>query len=113
MPDPSPPDSTFPADTPRESTLPMSEIVKRISESSLELNSYVDKVDFGGGFLSEFIAYHGMWYQAVHSNDEEYRCYSAGHIHVGGNLTIQEAVLATEITLETLIEHIEDCKKNL
>jgi len=110
LPDPSPPDPSFPPDAPRESTLPMSEIVKRITDSSLNIISYVDKIEFAGGFVSEFIAYHGMWYQATHTNDEAFRCYSAGHIHVGGGLTTQEAISATEITLEALVDHIEKYK---
>lgn len=110
LPDPSPPDPKYLEDGIRESTLPMSEIVRRITESSLNIISYVNKVDFAGEFLSEFIGYHGVWYQATHATHDRFRCFAAGHIHVGAQVTTREASEATVITLNALIDHIEKMK---
>lgn len=101
-----PPDDSVPAGTVRFSTLPMAEIVEAVSALGVPEHVLID--DQGGGeFLSEFISYHGLWYQAEHANSTgEDRCVAAGHIHVGGDLTVEEARFAMEVTLEVTLRHI-------
>lgn len=104
QPTPSPPDSTAPPNYVRESTLPMEAIRDRVLAGT-DLHAYIDTGDFGGGFLSEFIAYLGVWYQARHAEGAPL-CVAAGHVHVSGDIDVPTARLATEITLETVLDHV-------
>jgi hypothetical protein len=108
QPTPSAPDDSVEPGHIRYSTLPTFEIVEAVQAASLpRLNPYVDEVGFGGGFVSEFIAYHGTWYQDLHSSpDDPFRNVAAGHIHVGQNVPLESATLATEISLRVLIDHV-------
>lgn len=107
QPTPSPPDSSVPAGTIRESTLPMREIRDAVNAGTT-LNARIDRNGFGGGFLSEFIAYHGVWYQSLHSDpDDEAWSVAAGHIHVGSQVSIAQGRLATEISLRELIKYVD------
>jgi len=36
-----------------------------------------------------------------------FRCVSAGHIHVGGSMTVPNATQAMQITVRTLIAHVD------
>jgi len=109
QPTPSPPDPTVPAETIRFSTLPMQNIVNSVNQAGLGINAFIDSnsANLAGGFLSEFIGYHGSWYQATHSspNDPAW-CVAAGHLHVGINTPLAAAQLATDITLRELITHV-------
>lgn len=106
-PTPSPPDPDFAPNGIRYSTLPMDNIVNAVNASGLGINAFVDRNDFGGAFLSEFIAYHGTWYQGLHSdpNDPLYSV-ASGHIHVGTTVTLPNAIAASEISLRELITHV-------
>lgn len=110
QPTPSPPDASVPAGHIRESTLPMQAIVDAVNEQTT-LNAYIDEVGFGGGFLSEFIAYHGVWYQSLHADPSDpYWVAAAGHIHVGFNyLNDNPAVVrnAMRTTLRTLTDYLD------
>ncbi len=108
-PTPSPPDPDYPISESRPSTLPVDEIVANVSAANIEnLDVFVDVDGDGGGFLSEYIAYHGVWYQDLHSdpNDEAWSV-AAGHIHVGSDLPVADARLAAEISLRTLIGYVD------
>ena len=52
------------------------------------------------------MAYHGTWYRDLNQFGED-NCISAGHIHVGGNINWDTAKIATEETLRTLIDYID------
>jgi len=106
-PTPSPPDDSVPAETLRPSQLPVQQIVADIDAANLGLNAFICYSDSAGGFLSEFLGYHGVWYQAIHNNpnDPDY-CVAAGHIHVGDSITWPDARTAAEVTIRTVIEHI-------
>jgi len=109
QPTPSPPDPTWPADAFRLSTLPDLEIATALIQSDLDINAMVDFFGFGGGFLSEFIAYHGVWYQTMHSDPSDPAwSVAAGHIHVGGQVSLETGQAALDITLRELIEHVDD-----
>ncbi|MCA9243017.1 MAG: hypothetical protein KDA32_03610 [Phycisphaerales bacterium] len=108
QPTPSPPDSSVPAGFVRPSTLPMQDIVDRLENEFPVINPFIDPDGYGGGFLSEFIAYHGVWYQSLHSDPTDPAwSVAAGHIHVGINVTTQQGIRATEITLRTLLDYVD------
>ncbi len=107
QPTPSPPDASVPPGHIRGSTLPMQNIVDRVNADVPELDAFIDENGFGGGFLSEFIAYHGVWYQDLHSDpSDDAWSVAAGHVHVGIDVTIDEGRRATEASLFELIDHV-------
>ena len=109
QPIPSPPDPTRPRNSIRNSSLPMEEIERRVNDSNLDIHAYIDtSYEFVGGFVSEFVAYLGAWYRDEHVSDDILpRCFSAGHIHVGGNVDIPSARTATELSLTALIDDLQ------
>ena len=109
QPTPSPPDASVPAGFVRESTLPMADIVNAVNDAdNLGLNAYIDHDGFGGGFLSEFMAYHGVWYQSLHSDpNDDFWTVAAGHIHVGGRVSNGKARNAVNVTLRTLTDYLD------
>jgi len=107
-PTPSPPDASIPGNTFRRSTLPAREIVAAIQSARIPVNPVICFRRDGGNFLSEFISYHGLWYQGLHySPSDPAWCVAAGHIHVGGIVSVADATKAVEVTLRTLIEHVD------
>jgi hypothetical protein len=91
----------------RESSLPMQDIVDAVNDQT-DIYAYIDDVGYGGGFLSEFIAYHGVWYKEMHDDPSDpLWTIAAGHIHVGVGITIDEGVLASEITLRALTDYLD------
>ncbi len=110
QPTPSPPDNTVPAETIRFSTLPMQNIVNAVNQASLGISAFVDtnSPDLAGGFLSEFMGYHGSWYQSIHNSPSDPSwCVAAGHLHVGISTPQAAATTAVEITLRQLIAHVD------
>jgi hypothetical protein len=111
---PSPPDPSIPAGATRDSTLPISAIFDAVR--------VLDDVDLlihtgpagSGNFLSGFVAYLGIWYQALNaSGHSPNRCVAAGHIHVGDpshEVSYQDHVKQLEkalnATLKAVIEHV-------
>ncbi|MFO0840421.1 MAG: hypothetical protein U1D55_18085 [Phycisphaerae bacterium] len=108
QPTPSPPDPTAAAGFIRYSSLPMQQIVNAVNATpAAGANAFIDQTDFGGGFLSEFIAYMGTWYHDMHANQSDPAWnVAAGHIHVSGNLNVGRARLATEVTLRELLNYV-------
>jgi len=108
QPTPSPPDGTAPPGFIRFSSLPMQGIVDAVNGAGLGLNGFIDNTGFGGGFLSEFIAYHGTWYHDEHADPkDQYRNFAAGHIHVGTNVSVPQGVAASEVSLRVLTDHLD------
>ncbi len=109
QPTPAPPDAGHPTNGLRLSTLPAQEIVDAVDAAALNLTPYICFTQDGGGFLSEFIAYHGVWYQALHANpDDPAYCVTAGHVHVGTFINWPTATTAAEITLRVVIRRVEE-----
>ena len=107
-PTPSPPDASVPAGFLRRSTLPVTAIRDAVNAAALGVYAIICESGDGGGFLSEFVAYQGVSYQAAHAHpDDPARCVAAGHVHVGGRIPAATAALATDITLRKVIEHID------
>lgn len=108
QPTPAPPDSSIGPGQLRLSTLPVQEILDDVNTASPPLSAFICFSGSGGGFLSEFIAYHGVWYQSIHSNPSDPAwCVASGHIHVGSGLSWPNARRAAEISLRTLIRHVD------
>ncbi len=109
QPTPAPPDDSVPANHLRTSKLPVEEIATAVRNANLGLNAFVCYAHDGGGFLSEFEAYHGVWYQAIHNSpaDPDW-CIAGGHVHVGGLISWETARLAAEVTLREVIRRVDD-----
>ncbi len=107
QPDKIPPDDSIAPNASRFSSLPKSAIQTAVNAAGIGVNAYVDDAG-GGNFLSEYIGYHGLWYQSQHAaaNDPN-RCYAAGHIHVGSRVTVEQGRIATEITLDQLMNYLD------
>jgi len=106
QPTPCPPDDTVPADYIRHSTLPVQQIADAINEENL-LDAWVDWEGNPGKYLCEYIAYLGMWYQSIHSQSfDPYPCKVAGFIHVNSEVNVEDATIASEITIRKTIEYL-------
>ena len=110
LPTPSPPDSTYPQNTARYSSLPMDSIEAAMNVSGLSIFAVIDYTYGTGNYLSEFMGYHGVWYKAIMDslNNLNNACYMAGHIHIGGLADWGEAHEAVKITLREVIEVLND-----
>ena len=106
FPTPNPPDDSVPTNHVRHSSLPMQNIVDAINNSDLGLNSYIDLQGDPGHFVSEFMGYHGVWYHSIYEFGD-LPCYMAGHVHVGGLIDWDVATLATEETIRTVINYLD------
>lgn len=108
QPTPSPPDPSVAAGFVRHSTLPKTNIRDAVNAANLGVNAFIDQTGNGGGFLSEFMAYHGTWYQSIHSSpsDPDWNV-AAGHIHVGTAVSTAQGFEATKISLRELITHVD------
>jgi len=107
LPTPNPPDQNEDTFFLRNSNLPMNDIIDNINNnlSSLGLDVYIDEFGDPGHFVSEFMAYHGVWYRDLNITGDD-KCIAAGHIHVGGLVEVNNAKIATEESLRTLIDYI-------
>ena len=109
-PTPSPPDSTYPQNTPRYSSLPMDSIYSAVSLSGLNTYPVIDYTYGTGNYLSEFLGYHGLWYKAEMDslNIISSSCHVAGHIHIGGYVDWDDAHEAVKLTLREVIEVLDE-----
>ena len=104
-PTPNPPDSTLAVNEYRYATLPLVNIMNAINEQT-NINAWIDSNGDPGNFLCNYIAYLGMWYQNMHADaNDEYFCRGAGFIHLDGNIPVNAATEAAEITLRTTLEY--------
>ena len=108
QPTPAPPDAGWPADGLRLSTQPVQAIADAVNAAALGVNAFVAFSGDGGAFLSEYMAYHGVWYQALHSNPlDPSWCVAGGHVHVGGLVSWAVAETAVQVTLREEIEYLD------
>ena len=107
QPTPNPPDENENAFYLRNSNLPMNEIIESINNLNIGLNPYIDINGDPGHYVSEFMAYHGTWYRDLNQFNNSQNCIAAGHIHVGGNINWNNATIATEESIRTLINYID------
>jgi pyrrolidone-carboxylate peptidase len=106
QPTPCPPDDTVPVNYCRYSTLPVEEIADAVNTLT-DIEAWVDWDGSPGAYLCGYIAYLGMWYQAIHNvTGDPYPCRAAGFIHVSPDLSVKDCMEATNITLLETIEHL-------
>ncbi len=109
QPTPAPPNPAAPAGSLILSTQPVQQIQAAIAAAGLGLAPQICFSGDGGGYLSEFAAYHGAWYQDLHKDPSDPAwCIAGGHVHVGGQIDWATAQLAAEETVRTLIDHVDD-----
>lgn len=102
-----PPEQIAPIGHKRHSSLPVEAIADVVNEAEIGVHAWVDWEGNPGTFLGNYLAYLVSWYQDFYSEaSEQDRCLAAGFIHVSADLPFDEAVKATEITLETTIQYI-------
>jgi pyrrolidone-carboxylate peptidase len=107
QPTPSPPDDTVEAGFMRHSTLPVQVIEDEVNENT-NIEAWVDWEGDPGRYLCEYIAYLGMWYQDIHSSKTDpNQCKVAGFIHVNSEVYIEDAMIATNITIRKTIEYLD------
>ncbi len=96
-----------PPGTERFSTQPIDEIIAAVTASGANVDPFSTAID-NGRFLSNYIGYHGNWYRDLHADRADpYWTIAAGHIHVGRSTALPDAVLATEVTVRTLIDYLD------
>ena len=96
--------------TERYSTLPMEAIFAAVQASGANVDPFSSVID-ESRFLSNFIGYHGTWYHTMHASPSDPAWnIAAGHIHVGINTALADAIVATEATLRTLIAHVDSVR---
>jgi hypothetical protein len=89
------------------SSLPIDDIIANVGASGANVNPFSTPID-NGKFLSNYIGLHGNWYHEMNkAEDAEFRNYAAGHIHVGLGTNLDDAILATEVTLRTLTDYLD------
>jgi hypothetical protein len=94
--------------TERFSTLPIAEIMHNVATSGAAVVPISSVLDTGR-FLSNFIGYHGDWYHDLHPDVADPNwVVCAGHVHVGYAMELADAVLATEVTVRTLLTHVDE-----
>ena len=106
QPTPCPPDDTVEEGFVRHSTLPVEEIQDAVNAGTT-LEAWIDWDGNPGRYLCEYMAYLGMWYRDIHNSSSESPCSIAGFIHVNANVALEEARIATNITLEKTIEYLD------
>lgn len=108
QPTPAPPDAGVAPGFVRISTLPVQNIFDAMESSGLPIIPEIDWTGNGGGFVSEFIAYHGVWYQSNHQEPRDpAQCVAAGHVHVGSSISWINAHEATKITLREVLDYVD------
>ena len=106
QPTPCPPDDTVPVNHIRHSSLPVQQIADAVNEQT-SLDAWVDWEGNPGGYLCEYIAYLGMWYQSIHNTSSDpYPCKTAGFIHVNSGISVENAKMATEVTIRETIAYL-------
>ena len=89
-----------------KSRLPINQIFAATSALGLA-DVFIDKTGTSGNYLSGFLALHGLYYNSLHNDpNDPFRNIAAGHIHVGSGLSVADAQLLSEATLNQTLLHI-------
>ncbi|KAA0001587.1 MAG: hypothetical protein FE048_05275, partial [Thermoplasmata archaeon] len=106
QPTPCPPDDSVPPGYVRHSTLPVQAIADAVNNQT-SIHAWIDWDGDPGRYLCEYIAYLGMWYQALHNTtDDPYPCRVAGFIHVNPDIALEDAMEATIVTVRETIKYL-------
>ncbi len=108
QPTPCPPDEFESVGFVRHSSLPVQQIADAVNAQT-SINAWVDWDGDPGMYLCEYIAYLGMWYHDIHNmSDDPAPCRAAGFIHVNPGVPVEDAIIATEITLRETISYLSN-----
>jgi hypothetical protein len=89
-----------------QSQLPIHNILAATSALGLA-NVFIDQTGTSGPYLSGFLGLHGLYYNSLHNDSNDpFRNIAAGHIHVGSGLSVADARLLSEVTLNQTLLHI-------
>ena len=111
QPTPAPPDDSVPGGHLRNSSLPVQAIVDAVNAANIGVNAYICYSGDGGGFLSEFAAYHGVWSKEDRDSPADPNwCIAGGHIHVGGQINWSTAQHALRISLRETISYVDSIR---
>jgi hypothetical protein len=70
-------------------------------------NVFIDETGTSGNYLSGFLGLHGLYYNSLHNDpNDPFWNIAAGHIHVGSGLSVADARLLSEVTLNQTLLHI-------
>jgi len=107
QPSPNPPDDTVCPGYIRLSTLPIRQIEKAINNQT-SINAEINYLGTPGFYICAYMAYLQMWYKAQHSDlDDEFLCKAAGFIHVNKDISLNECIKATNITIRNTVEKVK------
>jgi len=107
-PTPAPPDSSYPPNAYRWSSLPVDVIASDVNSASLGITAFVDWTGYCGAFLCEYVAYHAAWYHDLHADPlDPLWDLAAGHTHVGGLIDVPSATAAAEISLRAVLTAVD------
>lgn len=91
-----------------QSQLPIDNIFAATSALGLA-DVFIDETGTSGNYLSGFLALHGLYYNSLHNDpNDPFRNIAAGHIHVGSGLSVADARLLAEVTLNETLLYIND-----
>ncbi len=108
QPDVRPPDASIERNAIRLTALPAQEIVDAVAAAGVGVSPFICYTVDGGSFLSEYIAFLGVWYQSRFNDPTQPDwCVTAGHIHVGVNVSWPAASAAVDVTLETVVDYVD------
>jgi hypothetical protein len=89
-----------------QSQLPIDNIFAATSALGLA-DVFIDETGTSGNYLSGFLALHGLYYNSLHNQpNDPFGNIAAGHIHVGSGLSVADARLLSEVTLNQTLLHI-------
>ena len=89
-----------------KSRLPINNIFAATSALGVA-DVFIDKKGTSGNYLSGFLGLHGLYYNSLHNDlNDPFRNIAAGHIHVGSGLSVADARLLSEATLNQTLLHI-------
>ena len=91
----------------RYSSLPMQAIVDAISAEVPSLYAYSTTLDTSR-FLCDFMGYHVNWYHDMHGHPVDPAwIVTAGFIHLGYRMSLEDAIAGNEVTVRTVIQHVD------
>jgi hypothetical protein len=109
-PTPTPPDASVPSGYNRTSTLPVNDIAVAVNALGLpgigSDGAWVDNVGDSGNSIEAYMAYHGMWHQAISAADQTSSCLMAGFISIASEVPVDSGKQATEETIRVIIEEL-------
>jgi len=89
--------STYRLGASLKTTLPINLLASKLGKLDL-LDVQIDRTGTSGNYLSGFMGLHGLYYNRIEPHN-----LTAGHIHVGRNVSVDEATTMMEATLEIVL----------